>query len=78
MNYSDIAAERFVGLTVSSIKKAMDEKGYFKAVGICPDCMKDVANFLFENYSTAVIEIYGTGGVFGFSCHTKEALEKEK
>lgn len=64
-------------ITLKMIADSMEKKGSFEALGICPKCIGKVANFIFDTYPTAIINIYGTGGVFGLSCCTKESLEKE-
>ena len=64
-------------ITLKMIADSMDKKGSFEAVGICPKCIGKVANFVFDTYPTAIINIYGSGGVFGLSCCTKESVKEE-
>ena len=62
-------------ITLQDIVNSMEQKGSFEAVGICSRCIVKVAEFVIDQYPTAVINIYGVGGTFGLSCYAKETLE---
>lgn len=64
-------------ITLQDIVNSMEQKGSFEAVGICSRCIGKVAEFVIDTYPTAIINIYGSGGVFGLSCCTKESVKEE-